>query len=102
MIIPKGTTHKWSVSGQFAKRCGGNTWAIWQDHEWLWIGDEFKGSMIQFIVEREPSPEEKAVAEMVEVICAAITWPSAEDAKNYCAALYKAGYRKFEIVEDDV
>lgn len=102
MIIPKGTTHKWSVSGQFAKRCGGNTWAIWQDEEWLWIGDEFKGSMVQFIVEPEPSPKEKAVSEMVLAIGARIKWPSMKDATDYSEAIYDAGYRKFEIVEEDV
>jgi len=102
MIIPKGATHKWSVSGQFAKRCGGNTWAIWQDEEWLWIGDEFKGYMVQFIVEPEPSQDEKAVDSMVQVILDSIRWPSDQDARKYCEALYEAGYRKFEIVEGDV
>ena len=90
MNFPKGATHKWSVSGQFAKRCGGNTWAIWQDEQWLWIGDEFKGSMIHFLAERDA-----AIADMCEVTGEHITVRSA-------AALYDAGYRKFEIVEDDV
>jgi hypothetical protein len=46
-IVPVDGTHQWSVNGAHAKRCSGNTWAIWQDNEWLWIGDEFSGEMIE-------------------------------------------------------
>lgn len=102
---PSGATHKWTASGQFAKRCGGNTWAIWQDHEWLWIGDEFKGIMVAIDDEREwavtqmlkdcreGAPKNDFVLTEVSV---------AHFIKRTLGRLYDKGYRKFEIVEEDV
>lgn len=43
---PKDATHRWSICGQFAKRAGGENWALWQNEEWLFIGAELKGEMI--------------------------------------------------------
>ena len=36
---------------------------------------------------------------MRNVILSAIKFPSSQDAADYSAALYDAGYRKFEIVD---
>jgi len=52
-IIPEGATHQWSANGLFAKQCPGETWAIWQNNQWLWIGDDFSGEMI----ERQKQPK---------------------------------------------
>lgn len=93
MNIPKGATHRWSRSGLYAKRCGGNTWAIWQDEEWLWIGDEFKGQMVPLVDERE-----KAIRQMGVIVLSQEKF----SVMDGVAALYDAGYRKFEIVEEDV
>lgn len=97
MIIPNGATHRWSCSDQYAKRCGDKTWAIWQDHQWLWIGDAFKGQMVPLVSDREGT-----IAEMKETICTAVKYPNGQLALEYAEALYDAGYRKFEIVEEDV
>lgn len=45
-FLPHGATHRWTCGDAFSKECPQKTWAIWQDGEWLWIGDEFKGEMI--------------------------------------------------------
>lgn len=40
------------------------------------------------------------VDKMVEVICSAVKHASGQDARDYSEALYAAGYRKFEIVDE--
>lgn len=52
---PKGATHIWSVCGQFAKRAGGENWALWQNEEWIFIGAELKGEMLP-LVQPEQDP----------------------------------------------
>lgn len=96
MNIPNGATHKWSASGQFAKRCGGNTWAIWQDHEWLWIGDEFKGEMQPLF---DAAQVRKAA---IEEIIKDLRMTNGNGWYSIAEDLYDKGYRKFEIVEEDV
>ena len=52
MSIPEGATHQWSANGLFTKQCPDETWAIWQNNQWLWIGDEFGGEMIE--IKKQP------------------------------------------------
>ena len=47
-------------------------------------------------------PREKTVESMRNIILNTVKYASGEDAKNYAEVLFDAGYRKFEIVEDDV
>jgi hypothetical protein len=94
VVVPVGATHKWTCTGQYAKRSGGKTWAIWQDHEWLWIGDELKGEMVPLVDDRENS-----ILEIADVLSSTVTRDTRQQAAE---AIYDAGYRKFEIVEEDV
>lgn len=93
---PNGATHKWSVSGQFAKRSGGKCWAVWQDHEWLWIGDEFRGEMVPLVDHREQTRQE--IIDLASKRCGI----AGDSIRQLATVLAAEGYRKFEIVEEDV
>ena len=45
--VPDRATHWWTVGHYAMKSSPG--FAIWQDGEWLWIGDEFEGSMLELV-----------------------------------------------------
>lgn len=48
MSIPVGATHQWLANGLYAKRSGDHgCFAVWNYGQWLWIGDEFNGPMIE-------------------------------------------------------
>lgn len=95
MNIPKGATHKWTPYDFFTKRAGGQTWAVWQDEQWLWIGDDLGGE-----IAASPDPHAILAGEVIRQMAAVIsTCVSNVEAAE---ALYDAGYRKFEIVEEDV
>lgn len=47
---PEGATHTWNENGFFAKRSGLG-FAIWQMGEWLWLGDKFKGQMVELVAQ---------------------------------------------------
>lgn len=45
-IEPEGATHRWTETNQYAKRAPWDGWAIWQEGQWVWLGSEFRGSMV--------------------------------------------------------
>ena len=94
MNIPNGATHKWMPYDFFTKRAGGKTWAVWQDEQWLWIGDDLGGEMVPLVDGRE-----KTVQAIADVLSSTVSRDTRQQAAE---ALYDAGYRKFEIVEEDV
>jgi hypothetical protein len=155
MITPRDATHKWSVTNQYAKKLDDKSWALWQHNVWLWIGDEFSGSMVRLSaglptmpegathycpefgaypkraykhlnkvwsywtgfdwhVCREPVGSIKRnlidvrnsaieLSKVLQSLSGDIRQPiSASQAAWMAAQLEELGYRKFEIVEEDV
>lgn len=90
MNIPTGATHKWMPYDFFTKRAGGSTWAVWQDERWLWIGDELGGEMVPLVSQAVPN---EIIRRMQEDLCIS---------EKLATVMYQRGYRKFEIVEEDV
>ena len=95
MNIPKGATHKWSEGGFYSKYDGGGSWSIWQHGSWFWIGDDLGGEMVP-LFDPHKVVREEIIRQMAEIISTFVADVAAAQ------ALYDAGYRKFEIVEDDV
>jgi hypothetical protein len=96
MTLPIGATHNWTSSGQYAKRCHDGTWAIWQDDHWLWIGDQFKGEMQAIVDDRQQTRQE--IINLAAKRCGL----SGDSIRQLATVLAAEGYRKFEIVEEDV
>ena len=93
MIIPNGATHKWMPYDFFTKRAGGQTWAVWQDEHWLWIGDELGGEMVPLVDDRE-----KTRQEIIDL--AAKMGMSGDFINNLASRIASEGYRKFEINDE--
>jgi hypothetical protein len=96
MSIPKGATHKWSEGGFYSKYDGGGSWSIWQHGSWFWIGDELKGEMIPLVDDREQTRQE------IIALAAKRCGISGDSIRQLATVLAAEGYRKFEIVEEDV
>ena len=96
MIIPNGATHKWSATEQYARPGGQGTWIIWQADHWLWIGDVFEGEMVPIVDDREQTRQE--IIDLAAKRCGI----AGDSIRQLATVLAAEGYRKFEIVEDDV
>ena len=96
MTLPIGATHKWSCSDQYAKRCHDGTWAIWQNGYWHWIGNQLKGEMVPLVDDKEQTRQE--IIDLAAKQCGL----SGDSIRQLATVLASEGYRKFEIVEEDV
>jgi len=103
MNIPKDATHR--NSGHFYRKVEG-TWQMHDTFEWVatsveqaWL-DANADPLPGYAAESEALSKQKAIYDIINLI----GWDASADNGAYEAAerVYDAGYRKFEIVEEDV
>ena len=102
MTIPEGATHR--NSGYFYRKIEG-TWQMHDTFEWVdtsleqaWL-DANADPLPRYTAESEALSKARGISDIINLI----GWnPATDGAYEAAERVYDAGYRKFEIVEDDV